>query len=59
MIQPETLRFLQATDNEQLRQIITHASAIHAYRDQDGGQNIATALRRVADRLTGAPRRPA
>lgn len=58
MISPELHRALSDLPNEDLRQVIAHAAGIHAHRDGDGGVQMAEALRRIADRLTGAPRAP-
>jgi hypothetical protein len=56
MIHPDLHRLLTALPDEDLRQVIAHAAGIHAHRDGDGGKQMAEALRRIADRLTGAPR---
>jgi hypothetical protein len=59
MIDPDVLRGLQATSNEQLRQIIAYSAGIHAHRDGDGGLAMADALERIAARLRGQPRKAA
>lgn len=56
MIDSATIQALHLLPNEVLRSLIAHAAGIHAARDGDGGQAMASALRRVADRLEGKPR---
>jgi predicted TPR repeat methyltransferase len=57
VIRPDLLQDLHDMPSEDLRQLIAHAAGIHAHRDADGGGLMAQALRRIADRLTGAARR--
>lgn len=59
MISAAELKQLDNLANEELRELMAYAAGIHAHRDGDGGFLIATALRRIADRLTGQPRRAA
>lgn len=59
MMNPAILAYLTSAPADELRQVIAHAAGLHAARDQDGGKLVAVALRRVADRLDNAPRRPA
>jgi hypothetical protein len=59
MIHPDLHRLLTALPDEDLRQVIAHAAGIHAHRDGDGGKQMGAALRRIADRMTGAPRKSA
>lgn len=55
----ELAQLLEDLTSEELRHLIAHAAGIHAHRDGDGGVLIAASLRRIADRLTGQPRRTA
>lgn len=59
MINPEVHKVLSGLTSDDLRQVIAHAAGIHAHRDGDGGTLMATALRRVADRIENRPRRAA
>lgn len=59
MIRPEDIQDFNDRTSEELRELIALAAGIHARRDGDGGALVATCLRRVADRLTGQPRRAA
>lgn len=59
MLRPDEIQALHDRPSEDLRALMAHIAGIHAHRDQDGGQIIATAMRRIADRLTGQPRRAA
>lgn len=59
MISADQIQTLHDMPREELREVIAHAAGIHAHRDGDGGGLIAEALRRIADRLTGQPRRAA
>lgn len=59
MIRPDVIQDLHDMPSEELRELIAHAAGIHAHRDGDGGLVMADALYRVADRLTGKPRRVA
>lgn len=56
MIRPEEIQALHDRPSEELRALMAHVAGIHAHRDQDGGRTIGTAMRRIADRLTGQPR---
>lgn len=57
MILADLVHDLNDMPNEHLRILMAHAAGIHAHRDGDGGKLIAEALHRIADRLTGQPRR--
>jgi hypothetical protein len=59
VLRPDLIQELNELPSEDLRQVIAHAAGIHAHRDGDGGLVTADALRRIADRLTGQPRRSA
>lgn len=59
MVDRALIQTLNDMPREDLREVIAHAAGIHAHRDGDGGGLIASALRRIADRLTGQPRRAA
>lgn len=59
MIRPDEIQRLHDRPSEELRALMAHCAGICAHRDGDGGASIATALHRIADRLTGQPRKAA
>lgn len=59
MIDGELIQDLNDRPSEELRQVIAYCAGICAHRDGDGGLLISEALYRVADRLSGKPRRAA
>lgn len=50
---------LASLESADLRHVIAHAAGLAAHRDCDGGALVAKALRNIADRLTGQPRKAA
>ncbi|MCR5876952.1 hypothetical protein [Phenylobacterium sp. J367] len=50
---------LHDRSSEELREMAAHIAGILAHRDGDGGAQTASAYQRIADRLTGKPRRAA
>lgn len=47
---------LDKLDDRDLRSVVAHAAGLLAHREGGSGQETADMLRRIADRLTGAPR---
>jgi hypothetical protein len=56
VLPPDLIQQLNDLTREELRQVIAHASGIHAHRDGDNGEQIAEALARIACRLRLQPR---
>lgn len=50
------MRDLQEMAPERLRHVAALVAGVLAHKDGDGGKQAAQAYRRIADRLTGAPR---
>ncbi len=50
------IRALEDKPSEELRELTARIAGILAFRDEDGGLQVATIYRRIADRLTGQPR---
>lgn len=53
---PAVLETLRQLAPAALRELIAVAAGLHAHHDQGNAETVATALRRIADRLTGQPR---
>lgn len=51
--------YVNRMDGPSRRRLIAMAAGLEAAADGDGGVGVAQTLRRIADRLTGAPRRAA
>lgn len=56
---PAVLDALHQMTPAELREVIAAAAGLHAHRDQDNGEAVATVLRRIADRLSLQPMRAA
>lgn len=59
MISPSLIMTVHALSDEDRRDLIAHAAGVQGFKDGDGGIKIAKALRNIADRLTGQPRKAA
>jgi hypothetical protein len=59
MTREEMLAEFHRMDTAELRGVIAYAAGIAAAADRDGGVRTALALSRIADRLTGKPRKVA
>jgi hypothetical protein len=59
MITREDVAFLTAKTPQERREIIALAAGLNASDAGDGGRLMATALRRIADRLDRLPREAA
>lgn len=57
MIGQDLLLTVHALSDEDRRELIAHTAGVQAHKDGDGGLAVSRVLRRVADRLTGQPRR--